>query len=988
MKKACMIFLFILFLIVPSAHAAHNRANVWNGNGDGYLGNLSVVNTTMPLYGKTQFTVMGWIKPDTWNAGNNLYAEFNNSSISLYKFLIAPGPVARLSIGASLTFDVSLPSRSNGKWAHLAFFVDLVYHMMWVALDGVPVGSIYNTNITQQTYDSTNQLTVAGKANPLPGWLDEVAVFDTILDLATVRRYASMDLNNPSPVPNLVSYWELNDAPGSTTTTDPISGVVLTETGGTGNFGINASFDTGEPIGRFRTYEGGIGSKGCVLTTPGYGENAASLPDLYTGKYLIIDDDNSIPHSDEIVTTTSPDAACNSIGNCGTGLCNSITFLDGDKEATDTRPTDYTYAQNAKIYVDPLIRIGRVTDTTAIVIADFTSTNDEDRPVTMILTEGTEGGTSVAYSMGNWVTDSDPALKSQVAFYFEGLTANTTYWTHIGGGRGIAGGTTGLLCNTSFKTLPSSGNLKWAMSGGYRYDKTPNIHYAHGNIKSETGLNFFAHNGDIVYEVVGDGGYTSWNDIIRHFRTVQNHGNYFNTFPMMDIDGDDHKVANNYCNLRGAGTWQYYKEKWTATRYFDLFWQNLLGTYEDVAAPFENPLTTPSISLTDTTNRKIVEIQTSPMGTDITMLYPPGKLVKVIHATPAAYPDYYTYVQASSFASYRQSVTLWRPDKSAAAYADIVRLEVPVRYNSHTINSRTANIQLSNDGYASCITVNADKTVAWSGNEVFYGDAQTAWFESVMDTYIADSNIKTIIVRSPKALLIPLDSACGNGFSGDGWGDAVVRSANCVFVVTPVTGSLKAEHGRYIQKLKKASNAGKLVIIESGDVHFSFVAQLSHFNIFEVGISPLGSKMFPAYRLNAGIASPTFDKTDGSAQPCSAFPCAVTTTSGHNVVIKWFERSINGDGNCGPISDGTSDGYYAVFTDITSIRKNVNMAYTTEPTDGMVQVEIKRGMADGVGPVSTVWTETFGAPQQSKVKAAIFDSQTGRMISGRGAIIK
>jgi len=54
----------------------------------------------------------------------------------------------------------------------------------------------------------------------------------------------------------------------------------------------------------------------------------------------------------------------------------------------------------------------------------------------------------------------------------------------------------------------------------------------------------------------------------------------------------------------------------------------------------------------------------------------------------------------------------------------------------------------------------------------------------------------------------------------------------------------------------------------------------------------------------------------------------------------------------------------------------------------MVRVEIKRGMADGVGPVSTVWTETFGAPQQSKVKATMFDSETGRMISGRGAIIK
>ena len=86
------------------------------------------------------------------------------------------------------------------------------------------------------------------------------------------------------------------------------------------------------------------------------------------------------------------------------------------------------------------------------------------------------------------------------------------------------------------------------------------------------------------------------------------------------------------------------------------------------------------------------------------------------------------------------------------------------------------------------------------------------------------------------------------------------------------------------------------------------------------------------------------------------------------------------------IMNGTSDGYYAVFTDITSIRKYVNGAYTTEPTDGMVRVEIKRGMADGVGPVSTVWTETFGALQQSKVKATMFDSEDEEVISGSALI--
>jgi len=62
------------------------------------------------------------------------------------------------------------------------------------------------------------------------------------------------------------------------------------------------------------------------------------------------------------------------------------------------------------------------------------------------------------------------------------------------------------------------------------------------------------------------------------------------------------------------------------------------------------------------------------------------------------------------------------------------------------------------------------------------------------------------------------------------------------------------------------------------------------------------------------------------------------------------------------------------------------MAYTTEPTDGMVRVEIKRGVADGVGPVSTVWTETFGVPQQSKVKATMFDFKTKKLISGKAKI--
>ena len=52
----------------------------------------------------------------------------------------------------------------------------------------------------------------------------------------------------------------------------------------------------------------------------------------------------------------------------------------------------------------------------------------------------------------------------------------------------------------------------------------------------------------------------------------------------------------------------------------------------------------------------------------------------------------------------------------------------------------------------------------------------------------------------------------------------------------------------------------------------------------------------------------------------------------------------------------------------------------------MVRVEIKRGMADGVGPVSTVWTETFGAPQQSKVKATMFDSEDEEVISGSALI--
>jgi predicted outer membrane repeat protein len=157
------------------------------------------------------FSIEAWIKPRSFNFMAGIVSKYHNPS--------ADGYVLRLSPGSPYTgIDFNGQSTQTGilkanKWYHIA----ATYH------DGE--GCIYINGVKQVITDTgrplkknNDPLTVGVDYLSSPrffdGIIDEVRIWNTVLDEATIRE--NMYLSLPDTTRNLAAYWQFNTGMGIT----------------------------------------------------------------------------------------------------------------------------------------------------------------------------------------------------------------------------------------------------------------------------------------------------------------------------------------------------------------------------------------------------------------------------------------------------------------------------------------------------------------------------------------------------------------------------------------------------------------------------------------------------------------------------------------------------------------------------------------------------------------------------------------------------
>ena len=232
MKKILIITLAMLFCL--TAYGANYALGFIGANTD----YIDCGNDTELQMGTHDLTVEFWFKTSTagpqWIIGNGGTAADDNG----YSIWINNTNKIRAGWGDGTTSDAKNNSASvtDGNWHHVAVVYDRD-DKVWVCIDGSWEGKVMS-GLSGDCDNETNF--VIGRKSPsaseyFTGSLDEVRIWNAVIDTATVGSWRKQELTSSHPnISNLMAYYKLNENTGTTAndlTYDYLSG--NTESDGT-----------------------------------------------------------------------------------------------------------------------------------------------------------------------------------------------------------------------------------------------------------------------------------------------------------------------------------------------------------------------------------------------------------------------------------------------------------------------------------------------------------------------------------------------------------------------------------------------------------------------------------------------------------------------------------------------------------------------------------------------------------------------------------
>jgi|TARA_Y100000031_G_scaffold156144_1_gene209466 hypothetical protein len=112
---------------------------------------------------------------------------------------------------------------NNGDWHHCAVVYDRD-DRLWVCVDGTCVAKLMEVVTNEHNCDNTNsnflmgRTTTSNSNNSFTGNLDEVRIWNTALDTATIFTWQDQELTSLHPnISNLQVYYKFNEGSGTTT---------------------------------------------------------------------------------------------------------------------------------------------------------------------------------------------------------------------------------------------------------------------------------------------------------------------------------------------------------------------------------------------------------------------------------------------------------------------------------------------------------------------------------------------------------------------------------------------------------------------------------------------------------------------------------------------------------------------------------------------------------------------------------------------------
>ncbi|MCK5764915.1 MAG: T9SS type A sorting domain-containing protein [Bacteroidales bacterium] len=107
------------------------------------------------------------------------------------------------------------PDTYKGSWNHWAFTKDITTQQMWIYLNGFPFHTGAGKN---KPLDGITKFKIGSNGNGASnyeGMLDELRIFNTALDQATIKEWMNKDLDPSHPAfNNLLAYFQFNESSG------------------------------------------------------------------------------------------------------------------------------------------------------------------------------------------------------------------------------------------------------------------------------------------------------------------------------------------------------------------------------------------------------------------------------------------------------------------------------------------------------------------------------------------------------------------------------------------------------------------------------------------------------------------------------------------------------------------------------------------------------------------------------------------------------
>ena len=416
---------------------------------DDFISTTTAGNAVIPT---TDYTLMAWVFWDGANGSRGYIAGGQNSGTSGETFTMGKAAdgsdrilfLNLLPIGGQANSIAESPSASfsTGTWHHVAYTVDSTSGTT-IYLDGSPVG----TNPTRTTHTASTSVFNIGNnpqtssPNPFDGLIDEVAVFNGVLNTTQInnaRNAGAQNFNSGDSTPPAV----IAKLPDAASGVYPASNLVAT-------FSEDVVLKTGGTI-TLRNLGDPSGNSDILITLP----NAQAT---LSGRDLIINPAANLPFNTSFAIRISPTAIEDSASpaNAFVGITNDTTWTFSTVAQDLTIPTI-----TLKSPLDNATNVSRATNIVATfddaIIAgsgNITLKDLDDGTTTQVIPVTDTARVTIS---GNLLT-IDPSVS---------LTAGKNYAVQI------AAGAVKNFSDFDFAGIPTNDNTTWNFQAR---TATPNV---------------------------------------------------------------------------------------------------------------------------------------------------------------------------------------------------------------------------------------------------------------------------------------------------------------------------------------------------------------------------------------------------------------------------------------------------------------------------------------------------------------------------------